>query len=156
MWKEASFNDAKWSDAVVPGYWESVPDFRDYDGFGWYRVRFRVPEDLAGQRLILLLGKIDDVDEAYVNGERVGRTGRIWKRMERSDLGEEWLQLRAYTLPTDLLNQNKENVLAVRVYDTFMHGGIYDGPVGLISRERYQKWKQQSNPVRNLFDWLFR
>lgn len=155
-WKDARTNDSKWNDAVVPGYWELVPGYRDYDGFGWYRMKFTVPENLVGQRLVLLLGKIDDVDETYVNGERIGKTGRMWKGMERSDLGEEWLQFRAYTLPADVLERNKENVLAVRVYDTFMHGGIYDGPIGLISREKYQKWKKESNPVKTIFDWLFR
>ncbi|MEK9137647.1 MAG: sugar-binding domain-containing protein, partial [Bacteroidota bacterium] len=95
-WKDATTNDSKWNDAVVPAYWETVPGLRDYDGSGWYRLKFSVPENLTGQRLILLLGKIDDVDETYLNGELIGKTGLIREKMERSDFSQEWLQLRAY------------------------------------------------------------
>jgi sialate O-acetylesterase len=153
-WKEPVVDDRTWNDIVVPGYWETQ-GFPEYNGFGWYRVKFRVPDELATKRLILLLGKIDDVDETYLNGELIGRTGKITKDLNPSDYNTEWLESRAYTIPPNILLPG-ENVIAVRVADVFMHGGIYDGPVGLISREQYQKWKKSSNPVWTIFDWLFR
>ena len=138
----------------MPTYWEGQ-GFKGYDGLGWYRLKFRVPGNLAGQRLILLVGKVDDVDETYVNGELVGKTGRIRKNMDRNDVSDEWQQLRAYTLPSDLLSPSQDNVIAVRVDDVYLHGGIYDGPIGLVTRERYLKWKKgNEREPWNIFDWF--
>lgn len=153
-WKGVSVDDTKWTNVIVPTYWEGQ-GFKGYDGLGWYRLKFRVPGNLAGQRLILLVGKVDDVDETYVNGELVGKTGRIRKNMDRNDVSDEWQQLRAYTLPSDLLSPSQDNVIAVRVDDVYLHGGIYDGPIGLVTRERYLKWKKgNEREPWNIFDWF--
>jgi sialate O-acetylesterase len=153
-WKDPATNDSHWKEVVVPSYWEGQ-GFKGYDGFGWYRLRFRVPESLAGQRLILLMGRIDDVDETYVNGKLVGRTGRIRKGMNRGGVSDDWRELRAYVLPSDLLFPNKENVVAVRVNDVYLHGGIYDGPVGLITRDQYLKWgRREDRKPWNILDWF--
>jgi sialate O-acetylesterase len=152
-WKDAAANDSKWKNVIVPGYWEGQ-GFPDYNGMGWYRLKFKIPEQLIGKRLILMLGKIDDVDEAYVNGEFVGRTGRISRGMDLSDVNDEWLQPRAYIIPSDLLLPNQDNVLAVRVNDVYLHGGIYDGPIGFVTREKYLRWKKEGSPWRNFLDWF--
>jgi sialate O-acetylesterase len=137
--------------------WETQ-GFKEYDGYGWYRVRFRVSSALLGRRLILLLGKIDDVDEVFLNGHRIGGTGSL--RSDGPLLGEEYNQLRAYSIPSDRLLTGSDNVVAVRVYDRFMHGGIWDGPIGLIDRERYllqQEGRRGGESwLRRLMDALFR
>lgn len=158
-YKDPSFDDGKWQKVVVPLYWE-VQGHIDYDGFGWYRVRFTLPDVLADQTLILVAGKIDDYDETYLNGQRIGRTGSmssLWTG--RASTTGEYMKLRAYTIPKDVLRRGSENVLAVRVYDGFMHGGIYDGPVGIATREHYMRWESRhsgkKNPVNRFMDWLF-
>jgi sialate O-acetylesterase len=152
-WKEPSLNDGKWNDVLVPTYWESQ-GFKDYDGFAWYRLKFKTPEHLPGTRLILLLGKIDDMDETYLNGELIGRTGRMRTNVRRSDINKEYQELRAYEIPTGTLIPDKENVLAVRVCDPWRHGGIYDGPIGLVGRDKYLKWKKQGRSWWEMFDWF--
>lgn len=153
-WKDVSTDDSKWADVIVPAYWEGQ-GYRDYDGFGWYRLKFRVPDNLIGQRLILLVGKVDDVDETYVNGKLVGKTGRMRKGMTRNDVSDEWTRLRAYVMPNDLLVAGRDNVIAVRVNDVYLHGGIYDGPIGLVTRERYLKWEKINEGAPwNIFDWF--
>jgi hypothetical protein len=152
-WKDAEANDRTWTNIIVPAYWETQ-GFRNYDGFGWYRTTFKVPEKLVGERLILLLGKIDDFDETYLNGQLVGRTGRMRKNMDPDDRGNEYAQLRAYLIPSDLLIPGRENTLAVRVKDVYMQGGIYDGPIGLITREKYREWKRNNEDRWNPFDWF--
>jgi sialate O-acetylesterase len=155
-WKSEEFDDAHWEDIHVPVYWETQ-GHKDYDGYGWYRVRFRVAPTLDRRHLILFLGKIDDVDEAYLNGERIGRTGT----MGRSE-AYEYALWRAYTIPPEKLLIDHDNVLAVRVYDAFMHGGIYNGPVGLVSRAKYLEWQpyqerrtSPKGPIQHFLDWLF-
>jgi hypothetical protein len=159
-WKEPGFDEHEWKKVIVPAYWETQ-GFKGYDGFGWYRTRFWVPASLASEKLVLLMGKIDDYDEVYLNGQRVGRTGS----MPRGD--EEWrvdmrsyAQLRAYTLPPGIVKGDQENVLAVRVFDGLMQGGIYDGPLGFIERSRYLSWRgskrDNQDGLSRFFDFFFK
>jgi hypothetical protein len=159
-WKEPGFNDRDWKSVVVPAYWETQ-GFKGYDGYGWYRVRFTVPASLASERLILLMGKIDDYDEVYLNGQRVGHTGFM------PEPGEDWRndqssysELRVYTLPPDVVRPGQENVIAVRVFDGYMQGGIYDGPLGFIQRSKYMQWRnsarERRNGVERFFDFFLK
>ena len=157
--KDASFNDSRWQEVIVPLYWE-VQGHIGYDGFGWYRLRFTPPSWMADQTLILIAGKIDDFDETYLNGERIGRTGSMTTLWTGSPPQTgDYLKLRAYTIPANLLHPGEENLLAIRVYDGFMHGGIYDGPIGIVTREKYMRWENRhggkKNPVERFMDWLF-
>ncbi|HEY6951681.1 MAG TPA: beta galactosidase jelly roll domain-containing protein [Bacteroidota bacterium] len=152
-WKDPDASDGSWNNVVVPAYWETQ-GFKDYDGFGWYRLKFKVPENLAGERLILLAGRIDDFDETYLNGELIGHTGRMRKNIDPEDRGNEYTELRAYLIPSGLLVPGRTNVLAVRVLDLFMHGGMYDGPIGLITRDKYREWKRDTQDRWNPFKWF--
>ncbi|HMK38918.1 MAG TPA: beta galactosidase jelly roll domain-containing protein [Bacteroidota bacterium] len=152
-WKEPGLDDSSWREAAVPIYWETQ-GLKDYDGFAWYRFRFRPSSSLDGARVILLMGKIDDIDETYVNGERVGRTGTMGSRNEKIINSREYAALRAYTVPDGLLKFGQDNVIAVRVYDAWLHGGIYSGPVGLISRDAYMEWKHRHRDRKNPWDFF--
>lgn len=156
-WKEPDYNDAAWDKVIVPGYWETQ-GFRHYDGIAWYRMKFYLPQKFKNERLILLLGKIDDLDEVYLNGHLIGRTGRIYDDARRTTIGgEEWLKMREYEIPAGVIRFNQENTLAVRVYDQLVNGGIYDGPVGLITRKEYEAWLKATNKNKkslwDLFDF---
>ena len=44
---------------------------------------------------------------------------------------------------TDCLKKNQKNVIAVRVLDTGGAGGIYEGPVGIITQTKYiEYWRK--------------
>jgi len=152
-WKDIDVNDETWSSVVVPAYWETQ-GFKEYDGFGWYRIKFKVPEKLNGKKLILLVGKVDDFDETYLNGKLIGRTGHMRKNFDPDDRGNEYAKLRAYFIPPDVLVPGGDNTLAVRVEDVYMHGGIYDGPIGLITRDNYRDWKRDNEDRWNILDWF--
>ena len=153
-WAASSLDDREWKDLVVPALWD-IAGLRDYDGYGWYRLSFRIPEKLRDQRLVLVMGKIDDLDETYINGERVGRTGRMPGSTGYADLGNTYTTLRAYTIPPGVLHPGM-NTIAVRVYDGFLHGGIYEGPVGLVTRDRFRKWQNANESQWERFFNLFR
>lgn len=153
-WAAPSFREAGWKQIVVPAKWESQ-GYAEYNGMAWYRKRFTLPEKLQGSSLVLLLGRIDDLDEAFINGVRVGSTGFINNNPSSSSIDQEWQQLRGYYIPAGVLKPG-ENVVAVRVYDGFQDGGIYDGPVGLITQKRYQDyWKANKKERKSFFEWLF-
>ena len=152
-WANPDFYDDNWNTIRVPAKWED-DGYPGYDGFAWYRKTFTINEQLKNEQLILILGRIDDVDEVYFNGVRIGRTGRMYKNMERSDFDNEYAQLRAYTIPKDYLKGY--NTIAVRVYDGLIDGGIYEGPIGLITRESYLKWRELIDDKVSIFEKLFK
>lgn len=135
-WKNNNYNDTLWSQIIVPGHWETQ-GFPDYDGFAWYRKTVFVPDKFKNDRLILVLGKIDDFDEAYINGKLVGSTGNM---SELDNLGEIYQKLRGYYLSKDDLKYGEKNVIAVRVYDGFRDGGIYEGPAALVPMKEYAEY----------------
>ncbi len=69
--------------------------------------------------------------------------GNIHRSLGRTNLSSEWLHLRAYALPPSLLIRESENTIAVRVLDVWQHGGIYDGPIGLIQKDHYLAWRDR-------------
>ncbi|PLX23938.1 MAG: glycoside hydrolase [Ignavibacteria bacterium] len=142
-WSKPDYSDDDWHDVFVPAYWETQRD-RHYDGFGWYRRHFRLDPALANQRLILLLGRIDDVDEVWLNGKQIGRTGKMPEQRGTFFDNSSYLKLRSYYIPKTLLRANEDNVIAVRIYDGFMHGGMYQGPIGLVRQKRYREWDAKS------------
>ncbi|MCY3022433.1 MAG: hypothetical protein NTW87_25925, partial [Planctomycetota bacterium] len=67
-----------WRTLRVPGFWEDQDKtLAKYDGFAWYRCFVKVPDSFKGQAAKLELGGIDDCDEAFVNGKKVGATGSM-------------------------------------------------------------------------------
>jgi hypothetical protein len=122
--------DADWTRLNVPGHWERQ-GFNNFDGSTWYRKQFYVPKELEGEDLILLLGKIDDHDETYLNGKWVGAT-------YRHD------QTRVYHIPSSQIIAGSINLLLVYVDDTGGDGGLYEGPIGFMRQSeftRYMRWR---------------
>jgi sialate O-acetylesterase len=140
--KDNNFDDSDWHTIIVPGFWEHQ-GFPHYDGFAWYRKDFTLPKEYQDQELVLLLGKIDDFDQIFINGSLVGYTGEFYEDMFGVNLGDNWQKQRAYVIPKEVLQKNQRNIIAVRVYDGYLDGGIYQGPIGIVTRTNYNKfWKK--------------
>ncbi len=115
-WSAAALDDAAWPTLNAPQLWEEqgLPTF---DGTLWYRrVLQLTPEQTAGAAQ-LHLGMIDDCDETWVNGQRVGGLC-------------QWDAPRRYELPAGLLHAGR-NVIAVRVVDTGGGGGLHGEPAAM-------------------------
>ena len=89
--------------------------------FGWYGCEFDVPEWLAGMDVLVDLGIIDDSDETFVNGTKVGGMGRVPD-------GSAWQSDRLYRIPPHLLTPYR-NYMAVHVWSLWGLGGIVGPPV---------------------------
>mgnify|MGYP006295997321 CR=1 FL=1 len=154
LWANEAYNDSHWDQIIVPGFWEGQ-GYIDYDGFAWYRKRVVIPSEFRKEELILMLGKIDDVDQVFLNGVRIGGTGPIPQNNYIGQYGQWYQQVRAYYIPDNVVKIGEENLIAIRVYDAWLDGGIYDIPIGIFKKERYQKAEQRQENIWNLFDHIF-
>jgi sialate O-acetylesterase len=130
---------------MVPAHWD-IQGYNEYDGFAWYKKSFFLPKDFNGKDMILLLGKIDDIDQTFVNGILVGSTGK-WNFASipiEFDKNEEYRVNRVYSVPEKLLKFGAINTVVVRVYDGFQDGGIYEGLIGLLTQRNYKKYMDKN------------
>ena len=142
-WSKKDLTSDDWSNAMVPGFWRHM-GYGKYDGFAWYRKKFYFNMD-ENQHYLLVLGKIDDLDEVYLNGTLVGSTGDLSSKHIDAT---EYRKLRVYYLTDFILKENENNVIAVRVYDGRQDGGIYEGPIGIMKRKIFQKYIEQEKTRR--------
>jgi len=138
-WKDPNCPDKAWADIFVPQKWE-LQGYRDYDGLAWYRREFTLPAALEGQTLVLLMGKIDDVDEVYIDGQKVGSTGKFPLGNYNWNSYSPYNDQRVYYLTSIKLQANKKHIIAVRVYDSGGEGGIWEGPVGIMTINKLIKY----------------
>ena len=151
-------NEENWTDIYVPMKWEQQ-GFSDYDGLAWYRKRFSMPEQLKGEELFFVLGKIDDYDKVYLNGKMIGRVEDLdaYSRFQRNNA---YSLFRIYQIPSNLL-KNK-NLISVEVLDEHGFGGIYEGPIGIMTKNEIRdfqeklRWDNRSNGWNSFFNDLIR
>jgi sialate O-acetylesterase len=117
FYAEREINDSKWKELEVPGIWQERG--LAINGAVWFRRAFVVEAKHAQADFELELGPIDDFDETYVNGEKVGGIG--------PENPDAWRTPRRYRIPNAYLHTGR-NVVAVRVFDHFGGGGFHGSP----------------------------
>lgn len=123
-WSERGFNDSDWQKVTLPAAWEEHSDYTDENVYGWFRRKVDIPADLKGREFILLMGYIDDVDEVFLNGERIGGSGSFPPGYQTAYNVD-----RRYRVPASLVRGDGTDVLAVRVFDSAGGGGIVSAGV---------------------------
>jgi len=136
-WAQPDWSDQKWETICVPGYWEKQG--HNYDGIAWYRRTLTLPESLSESKLILMLGQVDNIDEVYMNGVLIGKTGEFPKEKFPGITHGFRSVERAYFIPPNVIRFGKPNTISVRVLDVRGSGGIYIGHVGITTRKDYLK-----------------
>ncbi|MCU0369850.1 MAG: acetylxylan esterase [Bacteroidales bacterium] len=127
-WAAGSYDDSGWQEITPGTNWENQ-GFGNYDGFAWYRVTFNVPSSLKEVAkkyggFNLLLGRIDDVDFTYLNGELIARNGKLPPHYVT-----KWNVDRVNRVPAGKIRWDQPNTIAVRVFDLLGGGGIYSSPI---------------------------
>jgi len=142
-----AFDDSGWAEVRLPHDWVVETDFvmpgepwhrahgsrpvgRNYpdNAVGWYRRRFRINPNDAGQRISLEFDGVFRECIVYVNGHQVGRnqSGYIGFRCDI----------------TDFVDYDGENILVVRVDASQYEGWFYEG-AGIYRHV----WLVITNPV---------
>lgn len=126
-WASPAFNDNDWELMKVPARWEEQ-GYQGYNGYAWYRTSCFIPNNFDERIVYLELGYIDDVDELYFNGVKVGQSGSFPPNFETA-----YNAFRKYIIPSKLIKIGDKNHIAVRTYDVQLEGGIVRGNVQLVA-----------------------
>lgn len=111
-WHRENFDDSSWAPITLPTY---VPDLEKQDGVMWFRREFDLPSEFEGRPLNLALGPMDDFEDVYLNGVRVGGTPK--------GTPQNWALYRTFKLRPGTANVGR-NVIAIRLWDHFGGGGF--------------------------------
>ncbi len=130
-WAEQNFDDRKWGEIFVPANWEDE-GYPGYDGYAWYRKHFHISPEERNKPIYIHLGCTDDVSEVYLNGHFASLTGSFPPHyITAYDVDQKFI------VPKDYLNFSGDNVIAVRVYDDQLVGGINKGRPGVFEMVDY-------------------
>ena len=136
---QPGFDDASWKTIAIDKIWESQ-GYDPYDGYAWFRVRVVIPSSLKNNAFLkdslrIYLGKINNFDHSFLNGQLFGINGVNASPEMSTDTNfihapiNLWDKKRPYTLSVNdpRILWDQENVIAVRVFDQGGQGGLYTG-----------------------------
>jgi alpha-galactosidase len=127
QWAAPGFNDKNWQPISTAYSWEQQ-GHENLDGYGWYRLHVVIPSTLKNSSVFkdsirFEMGYGDDSYAVYLNGHLIGKNydtdpksgffGWCKTVIKANDPAILW---------------DKDNVIAVRVFDTGGAGGIYGDP----------------------------
>ena len=115
-----NYDDSNWPLIKVPAYWKSQGF--NHNGVAWYRARIYLSDAFQGRALGVAAPYIVRAHEFFVNGKRIGGSGRI---SPSGEVLRPSAQNRHYTIPAALLRINAYNTLCFRVSDPVGGGIIY-------------------------------
>ncbi|MBS1633782.1 MAG: hypothetical protein JST10_14550, partial [Bacteroidetes bacterium] len=128
-YSQPGFNDSQWIKIKTSENWDQQ-GFQNYDGYAWYRFHVIIPSSLKNSSawkdsLRINLAKIDDADEVYLNGKRIGKDGSFPD--DPSGYISKWDEPRVYHLSTNdpVINWDAENIITIKVYDGGGLGGMF-------------------------------
>ncbi len=124
-WLKPDFNDSPWQTLRLDKEWD-LQGVKLYNNFAWYRLHVVIPSALKDKRtgqIALHIGPVDDCDETYFNGHLVGKTGTTPEDPEGYQ--GYWQKERRYLADASWVRWDKDNVIAVRVYNADGEGGFY-------------------------------
>jgi sialate O-acetylesterase len=115
-----NYNDSTWQEMKLPTLWEQST-MGEFDGVVWFRKQVTIPLTWKGKEIVLQLGPIDDMDETYVNGKKVGEY-----------MSDGFYNVnRVYKIPGSLI-QDSLLQIAVRVIDLRGGGGIWGKGIKMV------------------------
>ena len=124
-WAQPSFDDHSWQTLRLDREWD-LQGVELYRNYAWYRLHVVIPSALKDKvtgKLVLDLGPVDDCDETYFNGQLVGKTGST--PQDPAGYQGLWQKERRYLVDVSQVRWDRENVIAVRVYNNDGEGGFY-------------------------------
>ena len=111
QWRNQKYNDKQWPTMQLPGVWENQQLGKNFDGQVWFRKEVTIDEISSKDTATLSLCMIDDNDETYINGTKIGST-------------EGYNIMRSYNIKPGILHTGK-NTIVIHITDGGGNGGVY-------------------------------
>lgn len=156
------FKDTGWKTMAMDKNWE-LQGFDVYDGYAWYRIKVVIPSSLKKHVYLkdsvqLGLGKINNFDQSYLNGELLGMNGQTVAPGISPDPAFIKAPMATYDVQRNYILQvndprirwDQENIIAIRIFDEGGMGGIYAGDLSIRMRKLsdYFRIDNQSAPEK--------
>ena len=68
------YDDNEWKSVRIPAGLGGM-GFEKVRSMGWFRRGIEIPKELQGKDFLLKIGVVDDADETFFNGEKIGGLG---------------------------------------------------------------------------------
>lgn len=137
-----------WQTHHLPSYWNAFGGKWSHAlGEAVFRKEIQIPKEWMGQDLTLHIGAIDDVDDTYFNGIRIGKTD--------TQTPHYYSHPRVYTIPKERIHKTK-NVIAIRVFNNYGDGGIYSDEQGIFLQPKRQEQANTAKPKTGYYHWDYR
>jgi len=113
-WESPDYDDSDWDEIPFTDYVEHG------SGAYWYRRTLEIPAEMQGQQATIFLGTAIDMDDVYINGQKLGTTYYRYPPREYS-----------FTLPHD-----SKLVIAIRLLCFNGYGGFTEGKNYFIATDK--------------------
>lgn len=111
-WHRPDLDPVGWVGMAVPGNWDLENEYADYAGAAWYRRTFETKRGWKGKRVRLYFESVYNDTHVWLNGRKIAE----------NEIGflPFWVDVQ------DHLKQRGDNVLVLRVDNTFKRGAIWN------------------------------
>jgi alpha-galactosidase len=165
---QPGFDDSGWKVIQTDKTWEES-GYEKYDRYAWYRIKVIFPSKLKKSAFLqdslrIYLGKIDDFDQVFLNGSLIGVNGKnapakmVADTLFKSGTQSFWDVGRPYSISAGdpRIKWDRENVIAVRVFDWNGGGGMYSGDqaITMIKVSDYLAIENNISPYKFVNDNL--
>lgn len=99
---QKSLNTTEWQSLTIDEL-KTKADIENFDGVIWLRKEFELPQNFIKKEMSLEITSVDDADDIWVNGTKIGETVGLEKN-------------RLYKIPSKLITDNKI-IIAIRIID---------------------------------------
>jgi alpha-galactosidase len=155
-----AYNDSSWKMIQVNAIWEDQ-GYEPYDGYAWYRTVVVIPSEMKKKAYLhdsveFYMGKINNFDQTFLNGELIGINGQNVPAGTVADTffihgpTALWNYPRRYVLAAGdpRIRWDRNNIIAVRVYDQGGQGGMYTGnqQISMVDIKEYFVCDHESHP----------
>lgn len=117
-WCLPHYDDSRWIE-LSNLFDRNLLDIIKMAEIGWHRIHFHI-STVEEKNIGIYLGSIGDADEVFLNGHKIGGEGVIGDRFVEASFVK-----RLYLIPNGLLKEG-DNLLAIRVMNTYPKGGLFD------------------------------
>lgn len=145
------FSHQTWTQISIPSNLRKL-DF-SHKGVIWLRKSFDIDPDTVPGSLAILIGKLYDRDEVYLNGRIIGINGSLPDDINQNEVA--FGRPRVYPIPAETLVKG-QNIIAIKIISNFkFHAGIISGPLLITSLQSATDYLIQTTVDDVIFEAIY-